>query len=156
MSDPSAGPARALYYSRVRATLLPRYIGLTIIAVGMLFVALSMAQQRVDLLVLPIIFFPLGSFIGFMTVTVKVDLQNVVITFCDIVKRTLPRAGIAIVTTDKTAGPSGYGIRYMGPGVVGYLVGGPEVNIETNSGKTFIASTDRPDELIAVLTEVSN
>lgn len=39
----------------------------------------------------------------------------------------------------------------MGPGMVGYLVGGPEINIEMKSGKTVIASTDRPEQLIRVL-----
>ncbi|ASN19458.1 hypothetical protein [Arthrobacter sp. YN] len=73
------------------------------------------------------------------------------IAFCDIFKRTLPRDEIATLTTDNAAGPSGYGLRYMGPGMVGYLVGGPEIKIELKNGKTVIASTDRPEQLVRVL-----
>ncbi|MGR0158443.1 hypothetical protein [Paenarthrobacter nitroguajacolicus] len=123
------------------------------IAFGVLFVVLSIVQQRVDFLLVPLGTFCIGSFVGLMTVTVKVDEHNVVISFCDIFKRTLPRDEIATVTTDTAAGPSGYGLRYMGPGMVGYVVGGPEINIEMRNGKTVIASTDRPEQLIGVLTK---
>ncbi|MEQ4565102.1 hypothetical protein [Paenarthrobacter sp. CAP02] len=156
MAVPSTGPRQALYYSRARATLLPRSIGFTIIAFGVLFIALSLTQRRLDFLLLPLIAFPLGSFVGFMTATVKVDEHSVVIAFCDIFKRTLRRDEIATVTTDNAAGPSGYGVRYMGPGTVGYLVGGPEINIQMKSGKTVIASTNRPEQLIRILTEAES
>ncbi|MCT9868883.1 hypothetical protein [Paenarthrobacter aurescens] len=39
------------------------------------------------------------------------------------------------MTTDNAAGPSGYGLRYMGPGMIGYLVGGPEIHIETKTAR---------------------
>ena len=155
MAGTQSGPVRALYYSRVRATFVPRILGLAFIFFGATFVILAISQCRVDFLLVPLIIVPAGSFIAFMTVTVKVDEQNVVIVFCDIFKRTLPRAEIATVTTDKTAGLSGYGFRYMGPGMVGYLVGGPEINIETKARKTVIASTDNPRKLISVLTDPS-
>ncbi|MCP1413076.1 hypothetical protein [Paenarthrobacter sp. A20] len=103
----------------------------------------------------PLVTTAAGSFIAFMTVTVKVDPQNVVIAFCDIFKRTLPRDEIATVTTDEAAGPSGYGLRYMGPGMVGYLAGGPEINIELKNGKTVIASTDHPGRLVDLLARGS-
>ncbi|WP_311213177.1 MULTISPECIES: hypothetical protein [unclassified Arthrobacter] len=87
-----------------------------------------------------------------MSVTVRVDEHRVVIVFCDVFKRTLSRADIAAVTTDNTAGASGYGYRIMGPGMVGYLVGGPEINIEMKNGRVVVASTDRPEQLVRVLT----
>ncbi|WP_144661933.1 hypothetical protein [Paenarthrobacter nicotinovorans] len=151
MSDRSVMPAPLLYYSRVRATLLPLYIGLAIMAFGVLFIALALAQRRIDFLLVPLVMLPTGAFVGFMTVTVRVDQQNVVIDFCGIFKRKLPRDQIAMVTTDNAAGINGYGLRYMGPGMVGYLVGGPEISITMKNGKTVIASTDRPELLISIL-----
>ncbi|MDD7835793.1 MULTISPECIES: hypothetical protein [Paenarthrobacter] len=153
MEDPAAEPNRAHYYSRVRATLLPRSIGLTIMAFGVLFIALALAQRRIDFLLVPLIMLPTGSFVAFMTVTVRADQREVVITFCDIFKRILQRDEIATITTDNAVGINGYGLRYMGPGMVGYLVGGPEVSITMNNGKTVIASTDRPEQLICLLSE---
>ncbi len=151
MAASSAGPAQALYYSRARASMVPRILGLAFIAFGTLFIILSIVQQRIDFLLVPLITFPVGSLVAFMSVTVKVDEHRVVIVFCDVFKRTLSRADIAAVTTDNAAGASGYGYRIMGPGMVGYLVGGPEINIEMKSGKTVIASTDRPEQIVHIL-----
>ena len=151
MAASSAGPAQALYYSRARASMVPRILGLAFIAFGTLFIILSIVQQRIDFLLVPLITFPVGSLVAFMSVTVKVDEHRVVIVFCDVFKRTLSRADIAAVTTDNTAGASGYGYRIMGPGMVGYLVGGPEIDIEMKSGKTVIASTDRPEQIVHIL-----
>ncbi|MFJ6455116.1 hypothetical protein [Paenarthrobacter sp. NPDC091669] len=151
MAASSAGPAQALYYSRARASMVPRILGLAFIAFGTLFIILSIVQQRIDFLLVPLITFPVGSLVAFMSVAVKVDEHRVVIVFCDVFKRTLSRADIAAVTTDNTAGASGYGYRIMGPGMVGYLVGGPEIDIEMKSGKTVIASTDRPEQIVHIL-----
>ena len=151
MAASSAGPAQALYYSRARASMVPRILGLAFIAFGTLFIILSIVQQRIDFLLVPLISFPVGSLVAFMSVTVKVDEHRVVIVFCDVFKRTLSRADIAAVTTENTAGASGYGYRMMGPGMVGYLVGGPEINIEMKSGKAVIASTDRPEQIVHIL-----
>ncbi|MGR0158439.1 hypothetical protein [Paenarthrobacter nitroguajacolicus] len=156
MAASSAGPARALYYSRARASMVPRILGLAFLAFGTLFIILSIVQQRIDFLLVPLITFPVGSLVAFMSVTVRVDEHRVVIVFCDIFKRTLPRADIAAVTTDNTAGASGYGYRIMGPGMVGYLVGGPEINIEMKNGRVVVASTGEPEMLIRVLTESNN
>ncbi|NQD89263.1 hypothetical protein HP499_15865 [Paenarthrobacter sp. CM16] len=152
MAATSAGPAQALYYSRARASMVPRILGLAFIAFGTLFIILSIVQQRIDFLLVPLITFPAGSLVAFMSATIRVDEHRVVIVFCDIFKRTLRRDEIATVTVDAAAGPSGYGLRYMGPGMVGYLVGGPEINIKMKNGKTLIASTDNPDRLIKLLT----
>ncbi len=155
MVDPSAGPARALYYSRVRATLVPRIIGWTIIAFGPVLFVLAVLKNTPEVLFAPLVTTAAGLLITFMTVTVKVDQHNVMIAFCDIFKRRLPRDDIAMVTTDNAAGPSGYGFRYMGPGMVGYLVGGPEINIEMKNGQIVIASTDHPDLFMDVLTKTN-
>ncbi|WGM21932.1 hypothetical protein QEH68_07085 [Paenarthrobacter sp. OM7] len=151
MATPSGISTPALYYSRVRATLIPRIAGFTMVALGPVLFVLIVLNNTPEVLFAPLVTTAAGSFIAFMTVTVKVDSQNIVIAFCDIFKRTLPKDEIATLTTDNAAGPSGYGFRYMGPGMVGYLVGGPEINIEMKSGKTVIASTDRPEQLIRVL-----
>lgn len=156
MAASSAGPARALYYSRVRATLTPRIIGLVVIAFGPVVAVLAILKDTPEVLWVPVVTTAAGSFIAFMSVTVKVDEQNVVIAFCDVFKRKLPRQEISIVTSDKAAGPSGYGFRVMGPSMVGYVVGGPEINIEMRNGKTVLASTDQPETLIRVLTEPKN
>ncbi|MGO4144747.1 hypothetical protein AB4Y77_06640 [Paenarthrobacter sp. YAF11_1] len=152
MAATSAGPAQALYYSRARASMVPQILGLAFIAFGTLFIILSIVQQRIDFLLVPLITFPVGSLVAFMSVTVRVDEHRVVIVFCDVFKRTVSRADIAAVTTDNTAGASGYGYRIMGPGMVGYLVGGPEINIEMKNGRVVVASTDRPEQLVRVLT----
>jgi hypothetical protein len=152
MAASSRVPAPALYYSRVRAALAPRIVGFAMVALGPVLFVLAILKNTPEVLFAPLVTCAAGSFMAFMTVTVKVDEKRVVITFCDIFKRTLPRDDIATVTTDNAAGPSGYGFRYMGPGMVGYLVGGPEINIEMKNGKTVIASTDRPEQLIRVLT----
>lgn len=44
----------------------------------------------------------------------------------------------------------------MGPGMVGYLVGGPEINIEMKNGRVVVASTGEPEMLIRALTESNN
>lgn len=152
MTSPSRIPTPALYYSRVRSTLVPRIMGFTMITLSPVLFVLIVLKNTPEVLFAPLLTTAAGSFIAFMTVTVKVDPQNVVIAFCDVFKRTLPRDTIATVTTDNAAGPSGYGLRYLGPGMVGYLVGGPEIHIGMKSGKTVIASTDRPEQLICVLT----
>ncbi|WP_159697891.1 hypothetical protein [Arthrobacter sp. 18067] len=72
MAASSAGPARALYYSRARASLVPQILGLAFIAFGALFIILSIVQQRIDFLLVPLITFPVGSLVAFMSVTVRV------------------------------------------------------------------------------------
>jgi|UPI00030CB2A0 hypothetical protein len=94
------------------------------VALGPVLFVLIVLKNTPEVLFVPLVITAAGSFIAFMTVTVKVDSQNVVIAFCDFFKRTVPRDEIATVTTDNAAGPSGYGFRYMGPGIVEYLVGG--------------------------------
>ncbi|WP_185751251.1 hypothetical protein [Arthrobacter sp. 31Y] len=153
MATPSGLPTPALYYSRVRATLVPRIVGYAMVALGPVLFVLAILKNTPEVLFVPLVTTTAGSFIALMTVTVKVDQHNVMIAFCDIFKRTLPRDDIATVTTDNAAGPSGYGFRYMGPGMVAYLVGGPEINIEMKNGKTVLASTDHPDQFIDVLTQ---
>ncbi|MFF1827922.1 hypothetical protein [Paenarthrobacter sp. NPDC058040] len=148
-----AGPQRALYYSRVRATLVPRIIGLVVAgSTPLLCLAAVLRNETQALFVVPLVV-AMGLLAAYMSVTVKVDHENVVITFCNVFKQALPRRGIATVTTDKTAVPSGYGLRYLGPRTWGYVVGGPEITIEMTNGKTIIASTTDPEALIQVLTQ---
>ena len=157
MASPSDGATRALFYSRVRASLPPRIVGYSITALGPCVFFLAIMKNTPEVLFVPVITTIAGTFIAFMTVTIKVDQESVVIAFCDVFRRTLPRRDITMVTADGTAGPSGYGFRIIGPGMmVAYVVGGPEVFIEMSNGKSVLASTDRPETLVRVLTEPAN
>lgn len=84
-------------------------------------------------------------------VTTEASQQNIVVRCHPFYSKSIPMQHIV----DASPAPSsslteGYGIRYLGQGTWGLLVGGPAINIETTN-RTWIISTPDPESTAAAI-----
>lgn len=145
--------AHASYSSIVGPKLLTIIIG-----IGLLLASFSQfwefyRNESVGNALVGMLLFSAALFVGSLHVRTKLDESAIFFTLSNIWRKNIPLSEIRDLEASKQYLAAGYGWRWLGPGVVGYMVGGPCVSIRLTNGKEYIVSTEDPQDLVATFQQ---